>query len=194
MDYLMRESRRVFPGLDLSSKKILATFAGLRPLIRKGGSANKVSRKHLFYEAPSGVIFVVGGKYTTYRKVAEDCMNRIHKIYEKEKFKVYGSGTITETVEAAARRSGLEREVVRSLMDLYGARYKDVLKLVEKDPGLKEKISGNPPVIKAQLVYSVETEMARTRDDITDRRLSLIFRGAVSVQTLAAITAVLHKK
>ncbi len=194
IDYLMRESKRVFPALDFSPTKILATFAGLRPLIRKGGSPRKVSRKHLFYSSKSGVIFVVGGKYTTYRKVAEDCMNRIHKIYEKEKFAVYGSGTISETVEAAARRSGLEKEGVQSLMDLYGTRYKDVLKLVEKDPSLKEKVSVQPIVIKAQLVYSVETEMARTAEDITDRRLSLIFRGPVSVPTLAAISAVLPKK
>ena len=194
IDYLMHESKRVFPGVDFGPEKILATFAGLRPLVRQGGSASKVSRKHLFYSSKSGVIFVVGGKYTTYRKVAEDCMNRIHKIYEKETFAVYGSGAITETVEAAAARLGLDREVVRSLMDLYGTRYKDVLKLVEKDPGLKEKVSDPPPVIKAQLVYSVETEMARTVEDITDRRLSLVFRGPVSAKTLAAIHAVLPKK
>jgi len=194
IDYLMRESKRVFPAIDFSPAKILATFAGLRPLIRKGGSPRKVSRKHLFYSSKSGVIFVVGGKYTTYRKVAEDCMNRIHRIYEKEGFKLFGNGVIRESAEAVAVRTGLERETVQSLMDLYGARYKDVLKLVEKDPGLKERISANPPVIKAQLVYSVETEMARTMEDITDRRLSLVFRGPVSAQTLAAISAVLPKK
>ncbi|MDD5225781.1 MAG: glycerol-3-phosphate dehydrogenase/oxidase [Candidatus Omnitrophica bacterium] len=194
IDYLMRESKRVFPALDFSASKILATFAGLRPLIRKGGSPRKVSRKHLFYNSNSGVIFVVGGKYTTYRKVAEDCMNRIHKIYEKEDFKLFGSGIITEPVEAVAKCWGLERGIVQSLMDLYGTRYKDVLKLIEKDPGLKEKVSESPPVIKAQLIYSVQTEMARTVEDITDRRLSLVFRGPVSVQTRAAISAVLPKK
>ena len=114
--------------------------------------------------------------------------------YEKEEFKVYGSGTVTETAEAAARRTGLEREVAQSLMEFYGIRYNDVLKLVEKDPSLKEKVSEYPPVIKAQLVYSVETEMARTVEDITDRRLSLVFRGPVSPQTLAAVSTFLPKK
>ena len=134
---------------------------------------------------------MVGGKYTTYRKVAEDCMNRIHRIYEKEKFEVYGSGPITETAAAAAARFGLDREVVQSIMDLYGARYKDVLDLTRKDPALKEKVSEMPPVIKAQLVYSAETEMARTVEDITERRLSLVFRGPVAASTLAAIRSVL---
>jgi len=194
IDYLVRESRRVFPALDFGPGNILATFAGLRPLIRKGGSPRKVSRKHLFYSSKSGVIFVVGGKYTTYRKVAEDCVNRIHRIYEKEEFKVYGSGAIPERAEIVAARLGLDREVVQSLMDLYGSRYKDVLALVEKDPTLKEKVSDDPVVIKAQLVYSVETEMARTVGDIIDRRLSLVFRGPVSAKTLSAIHAVLPKK
>jgi glycerol-3-phosphate dehydrogenase len=194
IDYLARESKRIFPGLDFSKDKILSTFAGLRPLIRKGGSPRKVSRKHLFYTSQSGVIFVVGGKYTTYRKVAEDCMNRIHRIYEKETFTVYGSGAIAERAEIVAARLGLEREVVQSLMDLYGSRYKDVLKLVEKDPSLKEKVSENPPVIKAQLVYSVEAEMARTVEDIIDRRLSLVFRGPVSAKTVAAIQGILPRK
>ena len=191
VEYLIHESRRVFPGLTLSPDKILSTFAGLRPLIRKGGSPKKVSRKHLFYETPSGLVAVVGGKYTTYRKVAEDCLNKIRKPSGKEDFTVYGSGPIQENAETVAARLGLEKTVVQSLMDFYGARYQDLLQLIEKDPTLKEKVSEDPLVIKAQIVYSIQTEMARTVEDITDRRLSLVYRGPVPASTFAAIASVL---
>ncbi len=194
VDYLVREARRVFPDLPFGPEKILATFAGLRPLVRQGGSANKVSRKHLYYEAPSGIIFVVGGKYTTYRKVAADCVDRIRRVRGKEAFSIYGGGAITETAEEAGRRSGLDGATVQSLMDLYGSRYGDVLKLVESDPSLGERISDDPPVIKAQLAYAVRTEMAQTVEDILARRLSLIFRGPVSERVRAAISSVLLKR
>ncbi|MBU9888634.1 MAG: glycerol-3-phosphate dehydrogenase/oxidase [Candidatus Omnitrophica bacterium] len=194
IDYLMRESKRVFPALDFDPQKILATFAGLRPLIRKGGSPRKVSRKHLFYEAPSGVIFVVGGKYTTYRKVAVDCVNKLRKIYQKEDFTLYGGGSITESAETVAAKTGLEIAVVRSIMDVYGTRYKDVLELVEKDPALKEKISDDPPVIRAQLAYSVQTEMAQKPEDILERRLSLTYRNSVSSPVLGAISSLMGRK
>ncbi|HPW65412.1 MAG TPA: glycerol-3-phosphate dehydrogenase/oxidase, partial [Candidatus Omnitrophota bacterium] len=174
VDYLMRETKRVFPRLDVSPAKILSTFAGLRPLVRKGGSANKVSRKHLFHESPSGIIFVVGGKYTTYRAVAEDCLRRIFKDFRPVKpFTVYGGGMVAENAEVIADGCGLEPGIVRSLMDLYGGRYRDVLALVEKAPSLAEKVSDDPPVIKAQLGYAVEAEMARKPEDVFMRRLPL---------------------
>lgn len=191
VDYLIREARRVFPEIPFTPDKILATFAGLRPLVCRKGSANKVSRKHLFYEAPSGIVFVVGGKYTTYRKVAADCVDHICRPPGKEDFKVYGGGVISETADAAARRSGLRREEVQSLMDLYGARYRDVLELVEKDPLLKERISEYPPVLKAQLAYAVRVEMARTVEDILERRLSLSYRGPVAESMKNAINRIL---
>ncbi|HPS37713.1 MAG TPA: FAD-dependent oxidoreductase, partial [Candidatus Omnitrophota bacterium] len=191
LEYLMRESRRVFPALDFGEGRILATFAGLRPLISKGGAASKVSRKHLFYQSSSGVFFVVGGKYTTYRKVAEDCVKKIWRPFGREGFKVYGSGPILGSAEAVGAHYDVEPKIVQSLMDLYGTHYRDVLHLTELDANLKEKVSIDPIVIKAQLVYSVQTEMARTVEDIADRRLSLFSRGPVPEVTLAAIRSCL---
>jgi glycerol-3-phosphate dehydrogenase len=194
VDYLLRETKRVLPKLEIAQDKILSTFAGLRPLVRQGGSASKVSRKHLFYESRSGLIFVVGGKYTTYRKVAVDCLKRIFLGFRtNDPFTVYGSGEVREPAAAAARQYGLEPAVVQSLMDTYGSRYKDVLKLTEKDPSLKEKICEAPPVIKAQIVYSVQVEMARTPEDVLHRRLPLGYLGGIPASCVDPIQAVFRQ-
>ncbi|HQB12768.1 MAG TPA: glycerol-3-phosphate dehydrogenase/oxidase [Candidatus Omnitrophota bacterium] len=186
VEYLMRETRRVFPELDMSPRKILSTFSGLRPLVRKGGSASKVSRKHLFYETPSGLIFVVGGKYTTYRAVAESCLKKIFK-RKTWPFALCDRGKPPGSMDDVARSFNLEPETVHSLFGIYGGRVQDVLAMIAKEPSLKEKVSFDPPVIKAQLPYAVQKEMACTVEDITDRRLSLGYLGPVPESVLAAI-------
>ncbi len=76
VDYLLNEARRVFPGQNISKKDIITTFAGLRPLVNtKGKPAWQVSREHLISESKAGLISVVGGKYTTYRHLAEQVVN-----------------------------------------------------------------------------------------------------------------------
>ena len=203
--YLMNETRRVFPRSDLSEGKILSTFAGLRPLVKQGGSASKVSRKHLFYRSPSGVIFVVGGKYTTYRKVAEDCLKRVFKKrdcpswqktgtdpFSAEAFQVCGSGSFVESDKDVSCRPGLDTDVVRELEGRYGSRSREILKMCEESPALGQKVSNDPPVIKAQLVYAVRNEMARTVEDITERRLPLSYLGPVPESVLSAAGEVLE--
>jgi glycerol-3-phosphate dehydrogenase len=187
VDYLFREAKRVFPKVDFDRNKIINVFAGLRPLIRKGGSPNKVSRKHLFYETPSGIFFVAGGKYTTYRAIAEECLNKITKMRSKRTFRLYGGGKIKESAEEAAKRTGLSSEAVRVLMAKYGSRYQDVLKLAEEDPKLKEQVSDEPLVIAAEIVYSIKTEMAQTVDDIVLRRLALQYMGQIPESCSKAI-------
>ncbi len=195
IDYLMRETRRVFPQMDLSEGKILSTFAGLRPLVRQGGSESKVSRKHLFYRSPSGVIFVVGGKYTTYRKVAEDCLKKIFRGFKTPgPFTVYGSGAILEAAEDVACRLKMDEALIRELTERYGSRSQDLFDMVEADPCLGEKLSNDPPVIRAEIVYSMKIEMACTEEDIVARRLPLSYLGPVPQAVREAIRSELQKQ
>lgn len=173
IEYLINEARRVFPAIEFRKEEIIATFAGLRPLLKRGGAPHKVSRRHIIFETPSGVIFVIGGKYTTYRKIAMDCIKKITKIKARKEFCVYGSGAITERPEDIAKKYGLDLEIVNNLMNKYGIRYKDVLKLTDLHPELKEKVCPHFPIIMAEAVYAVKFEMAKTKDDIIYRRLSI---------------------
>lgn len=72
VEYLLSETHRVFPNENIDKKEIIATYASLRPLVNtQGKPAWQVSREHLIRESNSGLISVVGGKYTTYRHLAQ---------------------------------------------------------------------------------------------------------------------------
>ncbi|MCM8775085.1 MAG: glycerol-3-phosphate dehydrogenase/oxidase [Candidatus Omnitrophica bacterium] len=193
VDYLFNETKRIFPERRLTRDKILTTFAGLRPLVRKWGSPSKISRRHLFYKTESGLIFVVGGKYTTYRKIAEECVNKLWRPVAKEEFTVYGGGTIYEKPADLAIKYNLHIDLIKGLMAKYGTRYVDVLRLAETDIKLMEKVSEKPPVIRAQLVYSAKVEMACKADDIVWRRLGLGYFGNVSQACLSVIDQVIRE-
>ena len=71
IDYLLSEANRFFPSARLDRGDVLAAFAGLRPLLRSTGDASARSREHAFLEPVPRLLAIVGGKYTTYRAVAE---------------------------------------------------------------------------------------------------------------------------
>jgi glycerol-3-phosphate dehydrogenase len=191
IEYLLREARRVFPGFGFERKRVLSCFAGLRPLIRRGGSPSKVSRKHLIKRSRSGVWFVVGGKYTTYRKVAADCVDRIKKgEYGHAIFSLHGGAAVSESAADIAKTSAVEEDLAVRMVAQYGSRYPEVLELIRKNPRLSEPVSADPRAVKAQIVYARQSEMARTPEDIL-RRLSLSDRKDISRECLSAIGEVL---
>jgi glycerol-3-phosphate dehydrogenase len=194
IDYLVREARRVLPFAELKRENIITTFAGLRPLVSKPGAPGKVSRKHVIKRSSSGIIYVVGGKYTTYRKIAEDVMRRLTRkplVDTRKYFPVYGSGPVESRAEDIARDYGMRAETIQGLMDFYGTRFKDVLDLVAQDPNLKQPICACSPVIRAQIVYAIECERACTENDIVMRRLLLGYAECESGKCREAIRKIL---
>lgn len=197
VDYLFRELRRVFFEGTFKKEKIITIFVGLRPLVHKQGEPAKISRNHVIKQAYSGIVYVMGGKYTTYRKIAEDCLKEIVRLKllvdTRAGFPVYGSGEIIESAQDVAKQNGLNVDVAKYLMEFYGTRYKDVLQLVQKDPALKEPLCACSPAIRAQVVYAIETEMAVKDEDIIKRRLSLIYRPCRSGQCVKEIQRLLAR-
>lgn len=187
IQYLIEETKRVFPSVSIDQNEIV-TFAGLRPLVQSpAGSPSKISREHSIFATASGIIFVTGGKYTTYRIIAREALSRFIPLKKDERYPLYGSGEIHETVEQVAREFGVERVVTQLLMEKYGARYRDILKLTIENPELKERICPHMPVIKAQIAYAIQTEMAQCAEDIIMRRLSLGYNACVMKECQKAI-------
>jgi glycerol-3-phosphate dehydrogenase len=176
VDYLLQEARRILPKYSFEQSDIITSFAGLRPLVYQPGAPSRVSRKHVFEETSSGLLFILGGKYTTYRKIAMECVNRIlspDKVVPSEKYPLYGSGRLPESPLEDAQKYGVEPEIVEYLQSKYGTRYKDVLELTQLDSRLKKRICSCHLNIEAQIVYSIKSEMAATADDIIWRRLGV---------------------
>jgi len=178
VDYLMSSVRRFFPGLDVRPEKIITTFAGVRPLAAAKGNPSKVSRKHVVEQSRSGVVYMMGGKYTTYRTMAVDCLSRVlrKKVRPPFPMPLYRQGTARQDAGEMAMRYHLPETTARHLLRLYGTRCGEVMELTRQDPTLKNPIIPDDPAIEAQIVYAIKEEMARTVDDILWRRLGLAYR------------------
>ena len=183
--YLITEVEKNFPDIKIKQEDIITTFAGLRPLVFKDGAPSKISRKHLIEQSFSGIYYVMGGKYTTYRKIAEECLQKVfpnRSITAPDPYHVYGSGTIKENPEDLAISFEVPVEVVKLLMAKYGRRYSTVLSLIKDNPRFKERICACSSAILAQVEYSIKVEMARRPEDIIWRRLGIGFNACETKQ------------
>ena len=172
-------------------KDVVSTFAGLRPLAAPSGedkSTKEVSRSHKILVAPSGLFSIIGGKWTTYRKMGEAMMDKV----EKELHWEHKTGT-TATLPVHGYNSHPMEE---QPLSFYGSDIAAVLQLIE-DNGY-EWISEKLGLYKGQLIWAVQQEAARTVEDFLSRRtraLLLDARESIRVAPLVArlMAAEMHK-
>jgi len=204
VEYLIRETSRVFPNADL--KTIYYTSAGIRPLVlKKGVSASQVSRKHQIRNHSSegilGFISVLGGKITAYRAVAEDAVDcalsqlgvRAKCTTDSVPIGEMPFENIEALIEIASSRfggpRGLSKQQIQHLVCTYGPRYEAVAELALSDPTLREAPCEGAPEILAQAVYAAEHEMARTVSDVMLRRTGLGLRPGNGLDCVRKVAA-----
>lgn len=199
---------RSFPDSSLTVKDIISTFAGLRPLARgKGASTSDVSRKEEIIESESGLISIVGGKLTTYRRMAERVVDlAVRRLREAgrnlppsanrsatETIELPGAGALPSKPEALALEYGVGPETVAHLMRTYGAECRKVLEITRESEQFKRPMTDELPHIEAEAAYSMRFEMAVTVDDVLSRRtrISLLARleGDSCARRVAALMA-----
>ncbi len=198
VQYLLTQARRVFPAIAFDSAKIITTFAGLRPLVFDQGDPRKISRKHAVEKTYSGLWYVLGGKFTTYRAIAEDAIKKAlpqlsNKLPFSGKWAVYGSGGSNEELKLVSQRYGVSIEAIKHLMGIYGSRFGDVLDLTKQAPDLKEPICTCTATIAAQVVYAKQVEMAQTTGDIVERRLQLQYNACASKACLRKVEEIFNR-
>ncbi|MGC7097956.1 glycerol-3-phosphate dehydrogenase/oxidase [Amycolatopsis lurida] len=151
----------------LTTADVVGRFAGLRPLISAGGRSADLSRKHAVLRSPDGVLTVVGGKLTTYRRMAADAVDAagLHS----------GPSTTHELpLVGAAPRSRLSTvDAPRRLILKYGTEAPRIAAIGELDPALAEPVSAGSEVTGAEVVWAIRHEGALDVEDVLDRRTRL---------------------
>lgn len=185
LHYLINEVRRFFPKRNIEPGQVIATFAGVRPLILSGqAKPSEVSREEKIEQSPSGIISITGGKFTTYRRIAESVVDRIGKRLPGIPSKpcttrsrpLWGGDTgdleayIQEKTPELTRHRPLDTAQVRHLIRTFGTHHDRVLDLLREDPSLGDRLHPSLPNLKAEVVYAVRQESALTLADVLRRR------------------------
>lgn len=164
-------------------KDVLSAFAGLRPLAAPGKDTNKtkeISRSHKLIVSKSGLITITGGKWTTYRKMAMDVVDKAIALG-----KLSAAACVTRTTKI----HGYTPKALTGALAVYGADAEGINKLVAAQPELGQKVMEKHPYLAAEIVWVVRNEMARTVEDVLARRIRILFLNAAAAIELAPAVA-----
>ncbi len=185
IDRVLQSAAQTFPGANISAKDCISSFAGLRPLVGGDGKATAaLSRKEEIFESESGLITIIGGKLTTYRRMAERAVDIVARRLESDSQmngKSFGR-SITERIELAggrlerdtkteAERAAIEYgvgvEAATHLIETYGGNFRAVLEIANESEELKK------PLIERAASHRGRSRICRSRGDGRNgRRLS----------------------
>jgi glycerol-3-phosphate dehydrogenase len=200
VDYLLAGFRHHF-GQAPQGSEVLGAFVGLRPLIRsRPGEPSALSREFRVFESPSGLLSVAGGKYTTYRRMAEVITDAVADRLGRRRhcrtrhFPLDGrpEGPWQEFARSETaflrERHGLGEESARHLADRYGTRARDVAAYLEADPALARPVVTGEPDLLAEFAYQRDHEMALFPADHLLRRTRLgLFHPELPQESLRAL-------
>ena len=162
---------------------ILSVFAGLRPLVKsgKGKSTAALSRDHVIHVSPSGLISIAGGKWTTYRKMAQDVIDKAIVVgalkevsCQTQNLRLHGYQKPTATKKAHL-----------DAWRMYGSDGEEMQRWVDHHPQWGHLLDPRLPYLPVEIVWAVREEMARTLEDALARRTRSLFLDAKAALEIA---------
>lgn len=162
-----------------SRRDVQAVYVGLRPLVKGEGKTSTLSRDHVIHVDGSGLLSITGGKWTTYRHMAEDCVDHaitLGRLPDAEcatrKLRIHGYMDSAEAqyTDDHWRVYGSDAEQIRALAD---------------DPVLSTRLHPALPYLAAEVVWAAREEMARTVEDVLARRMRALFLNADAATAMA---------
>ena len=194
ISYLLEEIRRAMPGEGLSEHDLIASFAGARPLLTYAGSTSKASREHAIEVDRNGLISILGGKYTTYRRMSQEVTDHVMRSLGRP-----GERCITDRVSLQEEvpelalgpwRSVIDRlgpETVARLIRRYGMDALSVFRLIQQDPALAQPACSHHPYLAAELVHAIRSELACTITDVLARRTGVAWSACHGLEILPSL-------
>ncbi len=192
VDFLLAHAARYLTK-DPTRADVLSVFAGIRPLVanvseqgEKGGKGDtaKISREHTLTVSESGLLTIAGGKWTTYRKMAEDAVDHAAMLGDLEP---------RDCVTRQLNIHGYHRHAERfGALELYGADAPEVGAVVESAPELSEPLHPRLRASRGEVLWAVRREMARTVDDVLARRTrSLLLDARAAIEAAPDVAAMM---
>jgi glycerol-3-phosphate dehydrogenase len=166
--------------VPVSEADVVGCWAGLRPLVKEARDARTadLSRRHVVSVSADGMINVMGGKLTTYRRMAADAVDEVARALGRpflrsatRRLPLLGADRTPALREpGSAARLGVSAEVLTHLVNRYGSEARTVIAMMEADPQLGRPLLAGLPYLRAEAVYAARYEMAWTLDDVLSRR------------------------
>lgn len=199
VDYLLNETNLAFPQARLAREDIFYTYSGVRPLPRTNDTSEEsITRRHFIREHPvlKNLFSIVGGKLTTYRSLAEECVDLIFRKLGRDAPQCM---TATELLPGMAASFNLGsnprsffarhrqfKPMSKRLMRIYGFRAEQVLKLALQSTHLSAPLGRNSDVLSAEVVFSFEEEFAKTLADCFLRRTMVGLKAHMGLRDVEA--------
>ncbi len=162
---------------------ILSIFTGIRPLVKSSETKNTaaLSRDHTIEINDAGLLTITGGKWTTYRAMAEDAINQAAKLANLPDKKC-----VTKTTKIHGYKKDFSE---KNDLEIYGADASEIQKLIDENAELDEKLHADLPYRKAEIVWFCRSEMAQTVEDVLARRTRALFLNAQAAIEIAPTVA-----
>eukprot|EP00761_Pharyngomonas_kirbyi_P000503 gb/GECH01000503.1/.p1 GENE.gb/GECH01000503.1/~~gb/GECH01000503.1/.p1 ORF type:complete len:584 (+),score=160.39 gb/GECH01000503.1/:1-1752(+) len=184
IEYILNHINKYF-AVQVNRRDVRSAWSGIRPLKKASDSKDtaSVSREHAIYTSPSGLLTIVGGKWTTYRRMGQDIINRAVNVSSlnptsqesgTDHIKLVGAYEYHEDASRAlANMFELDQDVALHLNEAYGDQAYTIARRCLNQPHLCKRLVSNYPYIEAEVLHTVEREYALHPIDFLERRIRI---------------------
>ena len=188
IDFLITHAARYLTK-DPQPKDVLSVFAGIRPLVKSSDDVDTaaLSRDHSIFISRFGLLTIAGGKWTTYRKMAEDAVNEAATL---------GGLTPQKCITEGLNLHGFKSKVdTENHLYLYGTDKSKIEDIKKENPEYTDKLHPDLPYIKAEIIWAARNEMARTLLDVLSRRTrALILNAKASIEIAPVVAKIVSEE